>query len=366
MTMLTRRQTLTLIGGTVLSAPFVKKARAAGSLNIYNWAEYMGETTIEDFQSATGISVVYDTYASAEELVAKMLAGSTGYDLVMSSYADVPILMRAKLTSALDKQKLTNWGNLDTKILSLLEAFDPGNNHAVPYMFGTSGLAFNVDLVRQRLPDADLSSLDILLKPENASKLADCGISILDSPMDVLSTLLYYLGKDPQHATEADFRAAGDLLKNVRKSIKTFDNVNVANAAASQEVCVFNVWSGNYVTAQNTARQAGLPANFEYHVPKTGADMWIDTWTVPADAANKDNAHAFLNYLLEPEVIAKCTNFLNYANPNLAATKFVDKAIAENPAIYVTPEVMSRLHVFAFTDEQKRIITRVWTDVKAG
>lgn len=363
----TRRTVLTLIGGTVLATPFVKRVRAEGSLAVYNWADYIGETTIEDFQSATGISVTYDNYASAEEMQAKMLAGSTGYDVVDHAGLSMPSFIKAKVYERLDKLKLPNWKNLDPAVLKILESWDPGNNYGVPYMWGSVGITYNVDMVKERLPNADLQSLDIIFKPENAEKLADCGISVLDSPTDVLFMVLKYIGKNPDTATEADYRAAADAFKPVRKYIKTFDNANYLNAIPNKELCVVNNWSGEYATAKARAKEAGVEINLAYFVPKTGAPAWCDCLCVPADAANKDNAYTFLNYLMDPEVIAKCTNFTNYANGNLASREFIDKAILDNPAVYPDAETMSRLYApKSPTEEQERAFTRVWSDVKSG
>jgi putrescine transport system substrate-binding protein len=367
MTDMTRRTALTLIGGTILAAPFVKRARAEGTLSLYNWADYIGETTIEDFQSTTGISVNYDNYASAEDMQAKMLAGSTGYDAVVHSGLALPNFLKAGIYEKLDRSKLSNWGNLDPAILKICAGWDAGNEHGVPYMWGSVGMTFNLDMVKQRLPNADLQSLDILFKPENAAKLADCGISVLDSPTDILFMALKYIGKDPNTATEADYKAAAEIFKPIRKYIKTFDNSNYLNAIPNKELCVINDWSGDYATAQARAKEAGVDIKLAYFVPKTGAPAWVDCWCIPHDAPNKDDAYKFLNYIMQPEVIAKCTNLTNYANANLKALPFVDKAIAANPAVYPDKEVMSRLYTpSAPTEAQERAYTRVWTDVKSG
>lgn len=363
----TRRRVVTLLGGTVLAAPFVKRARAAGSLNVYNWADYLGETTVDDFEKATGIAVTYDNFASVEEMEAKLLAGSSGYDVVLQSGRSVSKMITAKIYGKLDKSKLSLWGNLDSAVLKLCEGWDPGNDHAMPYMWGSVGIAFNVDMVKQRLPNGDMQSLDILLKPENASRLADCGISVLDAPDDVFAMVLKYIGKNPDDATEADYRAAAEVLKPVRKYIKAFDNTNMLNALPNKELCVANSWAGDYATAEARAAQAGVKINLAYYVPKTGAPAWVDCWCIPSEAANKDNAYKFLNYLLEPEVVAKCTNFTNYANANSKALPFVDKKIASDPAVYPDKETMSRLYApHSPTEEQERAYTRVWADVKSG
>lgn len=367
MTDITRRTALTLIGATALSAPFVRRPRAEGTLNVYNWADYIGETTIEDFQNATGISVTYDNYSSAEEMQAKMLAGSTGYDVVFMAGISLPNFIKANIYHKLDKSRLPGWSNLDPTILKIIETWDPGNQYGVPYMWGSVGLTFNIDMVKERLPDADLQSMDILFKPENAAKLADCGISVLDSPTDIMFMTLKYIGKDPNTATEADYRAAAELFKPIRQYIKTFDNQNYLNAIPNKELCLVNNWSGDYATAMTRAKEAGIQLNLAYYVPKTGSPAWVDTMCIPADAASIDNAYKFIDYMLQPEVAAKCSNFTNYANGNIKSKPFLNPAVANNPAVYPDAETMNRLFVTkGQTEEQERALTRVWTDVKSG
>jgi len=367
MTNITRRTAMTLLGGAALATPFVRRARAEGSLNVYNWADYIGETTLDDFQKATGVSVTYDNYASAEEMQAKMLAGSTGYDVVVHAGLSMPNFIKAKIYERLDRSKLPNWKNLDPAILKIVDGWDKGNLYSVPYMWGSVGLSFNVDMVKQRLPDADMQSLDILFKPENAEKLADCGISLLDSPTDILFMALKYIGKDPNTATDADYKAAAEIFKPIRKYIKTFDNSNYLNAIPNKELCVINDWSGDYATAQARAKEAGIDINLAYYVPKTGAPAWVDCLCMTSDSASKENAYKFINFMMDPEVIAKCSDFTNYANGNLASKKFLNPDVLNNPAVYPDAETMSRLYTpQAPTEEQERAFTRVWSDVKSG
>lgn len=363
-----RRTALTLMGATALSAPFIRRARAEDAvLNVYNWADYIGETTIEDFQSQTGIEVTYDTYSSAEEMQAKMLAGKTGYDVVDQSGLSLPEFIRAGVYDKLDRTKLPSWGNLDPEVLRIVSSWDPNNDYGIPYMWGSVGLTFNLDLVKERLPNADLESMDVIFKPENAEKLADCGISILDSPTDILLMVLKYMGIDPDNATEADYQKTAAVFQPIRKYIRTFDNTNYLNAIPNKELCAINNWSGDYSTASNRAKEAGVDINLGYFVPKTGAPAWVDCLCIPSDAQHKDNAYKFLEYMLQPEVIAKCTNLTNYANGNLASKAFVAPEILSNPAVYPDSAVMKRLWApVPFTPEQDRAITRVWSDIKAG
>ncbi|MBX9456274.1 MAG: polyamine ABC transporter substrate-binding protein [Rhizobium sp.] len=364
---ITRRTALSFLGATALAAPFIGKARAEGGLNVYNWADYIGETTIEDFEKETGVSVVYDNYSSAEEMEAKMLAGMSGYDVVFTAGMGLPNLLKAGIYAPLDKTKLPGRTNLDPAILAIVDDWDPGNAHAIPYMWGNVGFTYNIDMVKERVPEANLHSLDTVFDPANAAKLADCGISILDSPTDIFFLVLKKMGRDPNIATEADFRAAAELFKPIRQHIRTFDNANMVNGLANKELCVANSWSGQFATAQSQAREAGVELNLGYFVPETGSPAWVDCMCIASDAANKDNAHKFLDFMLRPEVIAKCTNFTFYANANSKAKPLVDPAIAANPAIYPDQATMDRLYTpQAMTEEQNRILTRVWTDVKSG
>ncbi len=371
MRFMTRRHCLALLGSIgfgALSAPYVRKVRADDQvLNVYNWADYIGETTIEDFQSKTNIAVTYDTYTSSDEMQAKMLAGTTGYDVVNMSGLSMPTFNKAGIFDELDRSRLKGWSNLDPAILALLGAWDTGNRHGIPYMWGSVGFAYNVDMIKKRLPDADLESLDILFKPENAAKLADCGISMLDSSTDVLEMGLRYLGKDGDSRSVEDYKAVADLIAKIRPSIRTFDNANYVNALPNGELCLVNSWSGDYSTAKARAKEAGITVNLAYFVPRTGAPVWIDTLCIPRDASNKGAAYSFLDYMLQPEVIAKCSNFTNYANGNLASRAFLKPEVLANPAIYPTAEIMKRLWApKPLTEQQDRDITRIWNDIRTS
>ena len=364
---LTRRTTLSALGAA-LAAPYVRPSWAqAGKLNIYNWSDYIGETTIADFEEETGIGVVYDLYASAEEMQAKMLAGSTGYDVVDMAGMSLPQFVKAGVYQKLDRARLSNWGNLDPEILKIVEGFDPGNEYGMPYMWGSVGFTYNVGMVRERLPNADLDSLDTIFKPENAAKLADCGLSILDSPTDIGFMVLSYLGIDPDTAGPAEYQKMAEAFKPIRQYIATFDNSNYLTALPNGEICVANTWSGDYGVAKARAAEAGIEIDLQYFVPKTGAPAWFDVFCIPADAANVDNAYLFLDYMLRPEVIAACTNYTGYANANKAATPLVDESIRADPAVYPDAETLSRMYTpKPQTEEQDRDITRAWAQIKAG
>lgn len=365
---LTRRSTLAALGGAALAMPFVRPARAqGGTVNIYNWSDYIGETTIADFEAETGIQVVYDLYASAEEAQAKLLAGSTGYDVVLHSGIDMQRFIKAGVFQKLDRSRLVGWENLDPAILKVAEGFDPGGQYGVPYMWGSVGMTYNLDMVRERLPDADLESLDVLMKPENAAALADCGISLLDSPTDFGFMVMRYLGIDPDTAGPDDYRRLAEAVAPIRDYVATFDNANYLTALPNGEVCMVNNWSGDYAVAKARAAEAGIDIDLAYFVPRTGAPAWFDFWTIPADAPNPDNAYAFINFMLRPDVVAAATDYTGYANANAAATALVSPEIAGDPAVYPDAETISRMFTpQPQTDEQETLLNRTWAEIKAG
>lgn len=364
---LDRRKALAGAAATI-AMPWVRPSWASrGSVNVYNWADYIGETTIQDFTSATGIEVVYDLYASTEEMQAKMQAGSSGYDVVLQAGLGLNRLVTAGVYQKIDHGRLTGWGNLDPAILKIVEGFDPGHVHGVPYTWGSVGVTYNLDMVKERLPDADLNSLDTIFLPENAAKLADCGISLLDSPTDLGFMVLRWLGIDPDTAGPAEYAKMAEAFAPIRQYVTTFDNTNFLTAIPNGELCAINNWSGDYGVAKSRAADAGIKMNLAYFVPKTGAPAWFDLWTILADSKNVENAHVFIDFLLRPEVVAACTNFIGYANANKAATPFVDPAIAGDPAVYPDAETLSRLYTpKPQTAEQDAAITRVWTEIKTG
>jgi putrescine transport system substrate-binding protein len=367
--LLTRRSSLSLMAGAALAMPYISRAHAQEEavLNVYNWTDYIGETTIEDFQSATGIQVIYDLYDSTEAMEAKMRASGADFDVVIQAGFSFQRFIEAKVYQLLNRSKLTNWGNLDPVSLKTVEGWDPGNVYGVPYMWGTVGLTFNVDMVKERIPHADLTTLDILFKPENAAKLADCGISVLESPSDVVPMVLAYLGLDPNTTNPKDFDAVVKAFAPIRQHIRAIDSSNYLNAISIKQLCVINTWSGDYATANARAAEAGIKLNLTYSVPKSGSPAWFDMWCIPAGAKHVDNAHKFIHYLLQPEVIAKCTNFTHYANANLAANKFVDPAILADPAVYPNEEVKKRLwtqkSVSAAVEKERM---RAWLAIKTG
>ena len=364
---LTRRSTLAALSGG-LAMPFVRPSWAqATTVNVYNWSDYIGESTIADFEAETGLGVVYDLYASAEEMQAKLLAGSTGYDVVLMAGISMPEFIRAGVYQPIDRSRLTGWGNLDPEILRIVEGYDPGNRYGLPYMWGSVGFTYNLAMIRERLPNADLQAMETIFDPANAAILGDCGLSILDSPTDIGFMVMSWLGIDPNTAGPAEYARMAEAFAPIRQYIATFDNANYLTAIPNGELCAVNTWSGDYSVAAARAAEAGIEMELAYHVPRTGAPAWFDLWAMPSDAPNVDNAYRFLDYMLRPEVIAACTNYTGYGNANAASRPFVDEAILNDPAVYPDAETLARMYTPApQTPDQERELTRIWTQIKAG
>ncbi len=348
----------------ILSQP---AAAAENTLNIYNWADYIGHDAVPNFEKSTGISVTYDTYDSDAALEAKVMTGESGYDLVTTSTDFFGRQITAGVYETLDRSKLSNWKNLDPHILAIVAKFDPGNSHAVPYLFGVNGFAYNIDMVHARMPNAPVDSLDMLFKPQIVSKFADCGVSLLDNAEDVIQLALNYLHRDPNTHDPADFAAAEKLLLAIRPYIRTFDSAAYINALPNKEVCIAMSWSGDYQTAMARGHAAGITLPLAFTVPKEGACAWYDAWLIPQGAPHPDAAYRFLNYMLEPQVIAATTNDIHYGNANAASLPLVDPKLRADPAIYPTAATMQRLYESQEVPLQvERLRTRLWTRVKTG
>lgn len=336
-------------------------------LNIYNWSDYIAEDTISNFEKSTGIKVNYDVFDSNEVLEAKLLAGSTGYDIVVPSSSFLARQIQAGVFAKLDKSKLSNYGNLDKELLARLAKHDPGNDHAIPYMWGTTGFGYNVDKVEQALPNAPVDSWRMLFDPAVVSKLSSCGVTLLDSATDVIPAALQYLGRDPNSEKKEDLDAAEKLLMSVRPYIKYFHSSQNINDLANGEICVAMGWSGDMLIARDRADEAQKGVHIAYTIPKEGANLWFDTMAIPADAPHPGNAYVFLNYILEPDVVAAISNYVFYANPNAAATKLVDDDVKNDPGIYPSPEVKAKLFTSqVYTPKFDRLMTRAWTRIKTG
>ena len=332
-------------------------------LHVYNWADYIGESTIRDFEARTGIKVVYDVYDSAEVLDTKLLTGRSGYDIVVPSGGSTYQLSRAGALQKLDKSKLTNLGNLDPRIMQLVTVNDPGNEHAVPYLWGTTGIGYNPDQVEKVLGTCTIDGFAAVFDPAIASKLAACGITWLDSPADMFQVAFIYANSERPE----DRAAAEALLMRVRPYVRYFHSSQYLNDLASGEVCVSVGWSGALQQARSRGAQSAQPVEVRYVIAREGAPLWTDLVQIPVDAPHPENAHRFIDYLMEPEVIAEITNTVGQANGNAASLPLVSATIRDDPTIYPSAEVYERLTIDrSWPPAVTREVNRAWTRIKSG
>jgi putrescine transport system substrate-binding protein len=347
-------------------------APAAGQgervVNFYNWSDYIDPAVLDDFTKETGIKVKYDTFDSNDMLETKLLAGRTGYDLVVPTAYFLARQIKAGVFQKLDKGKLPNLANAWDEIARRLAVYDPGNQYAVNYMWGTTGIGFNVGKVRELLgPNATIDSWDVVFRPEIIAKFRDCGVHMLDSSDDVFAAALRYLGFDPNSKAPADLEKAADLLMNVRGSVRKFHSSEYLNALASGEICLVLGYSGDIKQAQKRAAEAKNGIELGYAIPKEGAQLWFDNLAIPKDAKNVAEAHALIDFLLRPQVAARNSNLISYANGNAASRPFVDPAIIADKTVYPDEATMARLYTIMAHDQQtQRLMNRLWTRVKTG
>jgi putrescine transport system substrate-binding protein len=337
-------------------------------LNVYNWSDYIAEDTLANFTKETGIKVTYDVFDSNETLEGKLVAGNTGYDVVVPSLNFLARQVKAGVFMPLDKSKLPNWNNLDPANLALIAVNDPGNTYAAPYLWGTTGIGYNVKKIQEIFgKDFKVDSWDVVFKPENLAKLKKCGVSFLDSPSEIIPPILNYLGEDPHSEDPAVIKKAEDLLLKLRPSITNFHSSNYIDYLANGDICIAVGWSGDIFIAKTRAEEAKKGVELAYSIPKEGAPMWFDMVAIPKDAKHPDNAHKFINYLMRPEVMAGISNFVTYANSNKASYPLVDQAVRDNPGVYPSDETRKKLFPLAvLSPEVDRLYTRIWTTVKTG
>lgn len=336
-------------------------------VSVLNWSDYIAETTNPDFEARTGIKVTYDVFDSNEVLETKLLAGRSGYDVVVPTAPFLERQIKAGVFMPLDKSKLPNLANMDPEIMQRTAAHDPGNQHAITYLWGTVGLGYNPALVKRALGTDTIHSWSAILDPANAAKLAKCGITMLDAPTDVFGSVAIYKGIDPNSEKPEDLKVVEDTLMAVRPHIRYFHSSSYINDLASGEVCVALGWSGDMLQARDRGAAAAKPVTVKYAIPKEGAINYFDMLAIPADAPHPDNAHAYLNYLMDPEVIARVTNKTRFASGNAAALPFVAEDIKNDPGIYPTPEVRARLHPdLVESQEFSRDLNRAWTRIRSG
>lgn len=359
---------LCLIG--LALAVLVPGARAdEKQLHIYNWSDYIAPDTIANFEKETGIAVTYDVYDGNEVLEAKLLAGHSGYDIVVPSAS--PFMARQIAAGAylpLDKVKLPNLKNLDPRLAALAAVADPGNAHGVPYLWSVTGIGYNVAMVERALGgDVPRDSLALLFDPALAAKLARCGIELLDTPQEVIPAALAYLGVDPKSRERGDLDRAAALLDRIRPFVRRFHSSQYINDLAAGDICIALGYSGDVIQARNRAREAGSAAEIAFRVPREGAQMSIDMLGIPADTPHPDNAHRFIDYVLRPEIIAAITNTVAYPNPNLTATPLVAPEIRDDPGIYPPDAVRRLLYIDRPAPRAyERARVRAWNRMKSG
>jgi putrescine transport system substrate-binding protein len=336
-------------------------------VNVFNWSDYVDPSTLEAFTAETGIKVNYDVFDSNEVLETKLLAGNTGYDVVVPSASFMERQIKAGVFMKLDRSKLGNWGNMDTEIMQRVALHDPGNEHAVNQFWGTDGIGYNEGKVKAIDPNAPVDSWNLVFDPKWAAKFKDCGISVLDAPSELSAVVLAYLGKDPNSQSEADLKAVEDVLMKVRPYIRMIHSSNYIDALANGEICVAVGWSGDVLQARDRAAEAGQGNVIKYSVPKEGTIIWFDMYAIPADAKHPDNAHAFINFMMRPEIAAKNSSFVNYANGNAASFELIDEKVRLDPGVYPSAEVKAKLFPdLAETPEYTRLLNRAWTRFTTG
>ena len=350
---------LAVVAGPVLAQDKV--------VNVYNWSDYIDESILEDFEKETGIKVVYDVFDSNEVLETKMLAGGTGYDVVVPTGTFLARQIQAGAFQKLDTAKLPNLSNMWDVVARRTAKYDPGNAYSINYMWGTTGIGYNEEEILERMPDAPVNSWRMLFDPEVVSKFADCGIHVLDAPTELIPAALNYIGEDPDSQDPDVIAKAEGVLMAVRPYIQKFHSSEYINALANGDICLALGWSGDVLQARDRADEANNGVTVVFVVPDEGALMWFDQMAIPADAPHPDEALIFLNYIMQPEVAAKASNYVYYANGNKASQELLEKDVIDDPAIYPTPAALETLYTTSpYSPKVQRVVTRLWTKVKTG
>jgi putrescine transport system substrate-binding protein len=361
------RNTLALSLGALLLSSTAIFAQEEPVLNVYNWSDYIAEDTIPKFEAETGIKVNYDVFDSNELVEAKLLAGSSGYDVVVPSGFFLERQVAAGLFLPLDKSKLSNLGNMDPDVMAATAAHDPDNAHSIDYMWGTTAIGYNAGKLAERLGGQAIDSWDLVFKPEVVAKLADCGVTLLDAPAEIMASALNYLGLDPNSETPEDLAKAEALLMSIRPHVRYFNSSQYIDDLGNGEVCLSVGYSGDVFIARDAAAEAGAGVEVGYVIPKEGALKWFDLFAIPDDAPHPDNAHKFIDFMMRPDIAAANTNYVFYASGNKAALELVDAEVKDDPAIYPTPEVSAKLfNLKAHTPAYDELLTEAWQRIKAG
>lgn len=337
-------------------------------LRIYNWSDYVDPGVLDAFKKETGITVVYDTFDQMETVETKLLAGRTGYDLIVVTASFLPRHIPLGLYAPIDRDKIPNLQNAWPEIQARLAKYDPGNKHAVNYMWGTTGIGYNVAKVKERLgADAVIDSWKILFEPDQLKKLSNCGVHVLDAVEELFPAALRYLGLNPDSKAEADLNKAAELLRKMRPHIQKFHSSEYINALANGDICLAVGYSGDVLQAKKRAEEAKNKVEIAYSIPKEGALMWFDSFVIPKDAGNPEAALAFIDFVNRPAMAAKNSDFIQYANGNVASKALLSPAVRDNPGIYPPEAVMARLYTITPYDQKaQRLVNRLWTRVKSG
>ena len=353
---------------TTISGSIGIKANAQErTLRIYNWSDYIDPQILEDFTSSTGIEIVYDVYDNNDILETKLLAGNTGYDLVVPTAYFLARQLQAGVFEQLSRDKIPNWGELDPALMARAATYDPGNAHGFIYLWGTTAFAFNEEAISQRMPDAPTSSWRMLLDPSVVSRFADCGVYMLDAADEAIPTALNYLGLDPNSTVPEELERAAGVLKEVRPYVRKFHSSENINALANDDICLAQIYSGDAGIAAARAEEAGNGVMLRYVIPEEGAQLWFDMLAMPKDAPHKENAYAFMNYILQPQVIARSTNFVTYPNAVPASLEYVEADLRNDPNVYPPEQVRQRLYTKTPYDlRTQRIVTRLWQQITTG
>src|SRR3984893_2514797 len=336
-------------------------------LNLYIWSDYLAADTLSNFEKQTGIKVHVAYFDPTETLETNRLAGSSGYDVVVPTASYFERQIKAGVYLTLDKSKLPNLKNMDPQLMAKVALHDPGNAHGIIYTWGTNGIGFNKKMVKELMPDAPLDSWRMVFDPAVASKVAKCGISVLDSPAEMMRAVYSYLGKDPNSQSPEDLVQGEAVLTKIRPYIRNINSSEYIEALANGDICLAVGYNGDVMQARDRAREAGKGIEIKYAVPKEGSILWFDMLAIPKDAPNPDSAYAFINYVITPRVIADISNFKRYANADMQAQSLIDPAVRDDPGIYPPAEQQKQLAVqLADSADQTRAITRVWQKFKTG
>jgi putrescine transport system substrate-binding protein len=336
-------------------------------LYVFNWSDYVAEDTIKNFEAKTGIKVTYDVYDSNDVLETRLLAGNSGFDIVVPSASFLERQIKAGVFRELDKGQLPALSNMDPDIMQRVALHDPNNAHSVPYLWGTTGIGYNEEKIKKILGDTPLDSWNFIFDPAQIAKFKDCGVSVLDQSDEILKVTLAWMGRDPNSEKEEDLKAAEEKLMAIRPFIRKIHSSQYIEDLANGDLCIAVGWSGDILQARDRAAEAGQKVVVKYAIPKEGTIVWFDMLAIPADAKHPQNAHAFINYLMDPQVAANNSNFVNYANGNAASLALVKDEVKNDPGVYPTPEVKAKLFPsLAYSEEFTRLMTRMWTKFTTG